>query len=123
LLAFSSKFSIQFSKSKNDQGIIEVVAEDVISCSYRLAVNEQRSDCVILNFANGVHPGGAWTTYGKAQEECILKASGVYASIITQHEFYQANSQDEIISSDFIIYSPDFHFSEILNTSFLIILL
>jgi uncharacterized protein (TIGR02452 family) len=108
---FQPKFKYNIKEeAKNGQGFIDVVAEDVISCSYRLMVIENHENYVILNFANGIHPGGRWGSYARAQEECIMRASGAYASIITKGKFYEFNSHDKIISSDYIIYSPDVPF-------------
>lgn len=94
----------------NRRGIIEVTAEDVVSCSERLIVKENHENCVILNFANGVFPGGGWAYNAMAQEECIMRVSGGYASIISKPEFYIKNSDDYAVSTDALIYSPNVPF-------------
>lgn len=109
-LLFKPDFEYKHPETKVGEGVIEVVAEDIISCSYRLVVTEKRSNCVILNFANGVHPGGGWAHYAMAQEECIMRASGGYASMIAKQEFYQSNSHNSALSTDSLIYSPDVPF-------------
>ena len=48
-------------------------------------------DVLALNFANANFAGGAYVVGGKAQEEDICRASGLYYTIKDTVEFYHAN--------------------------------
>ena len=66
----------------------------------------------ILNFANGIHPGGGILTGSNAQEESICRLSTLYISLNDEtgslyEGFYGYNREIGYLSSDRIIYSPD----------------
>lgn len=61
-----------------------------------------------LNFASAKNPGGGFLSGSQAQEESLARASGLYATLQTQPEFYVYHRQLRTsLYSDHVIYSPD----------------
>lgn len=60
-----------------------------------------------LNFASAKNPGGGFLSGSQAQEESLARASGLYATLQTQPEFYEFHRQQaSSLYSDRVIYSP-----------------
>lgn len=60
-----------------------------------------------LNFASAKNPGGGFLSGSQAQEESLARASGLYAALQTQPEFYTFHRQQTTcLYSDHLIFSP-----------------
>jgi hypothetical protein len=72
----------------------EVTNETTLHCCNRL-LNEGFSNICCLNFASAKNPGGGFIGGSQAQEESLARASGLYASIVEQKSYYEANRNDK----------------------------
>lgn len=64
-------------------------------------------DPLCLNFASAKNPGGGFLSGSQAQEECLARASGLYACLSQKMAYYQANRGCPTeLYTDHIIYSP-----------------
>ena len=87
--------------------VVEVTSETTQIAVKRL-FDEGLKDIVLLNFASAKNPGGGFINGAKAQEEDLARCSTLYQCLQMQPEYYQANrSQDSMLYTDHIIYSPD----------------
>ncbi len=86
----------------------EVTNETTLHAARRL-VNEQPPRKVLaLNFASAKNPGGGFRGGSQAQEESLARASGLYACLMTQWEYYETNrASGTSLYTDHMIYSPD----------------
>jgi uncharacterized protein (TIGR02452 family) len=90
---------------------IEVTDETTAMAARRLFEVEREPRVVALNFASAKHPGGGFLGGAKAQEEDLARCSALYACLITQREYYDANrAHGSMLYTDHIIYSPDVPF-------------
>ena len=90
---------------------IEVTSEKTGAASRRLVEGEGVTDAVALNFASAKNPGGGFLGGAKAQEEDLARCSALYACLLTQREYYDANrAQSSPLYTDHLIYSPDVPF-------------
>lgn len=69
------------------------VRENIVNCGsisafHRLRSEGVNSEIILLNFANAMYPGGAYTAGGNAQEESLCRASMLYYSLKNTHGFY-----------------------------------
>lgn len=87
---------------------IEVRNETSLNAAIRLKGKECRP--LILNFANGNHPGGGFLTGSLAQEEALCRASALYSTLVgdPMYEFHSKRPVPD--STDWAIYSPDVPF-------------
>jgi uncharacterized protein (TIGR02452 family) len=86
---------------------IEVTGETSLEAAKRLT-NESAEKVICLNFASAKNPGGGFLGGAQAQEESLARSSGLYASLITQQQFYDFHrKQGNLLYSDHMIYSPD----------------
>ena len=86
----------------------DVTDEKTQEAAHRLGFKEQVKDLLILNFASARNVGGGFLNGAKAQEEDVARCSGIYRCLESQPEYYRANrSQDSMLYTDHIIYSPD----------------
>jgi uncharacterized protein (TIGR02452 family) len=61
-----------------------------------------------LNFASAKSPGGGFLTGAQAQEECLARATGLYACIKDVNGYYETNrSCGTPLYTDHMIYSPN----------------
>jgi uncharacterized protein (TIGR02452 family) len=87
--------------------VIEVTTETTQVAAHRLVTGEGCQDLVLLNFASARNPSGGFINGAKAQEEDLARCSGLYLCQLMQPEYYEANrSQDSLLYTDHIIYSP-----------------
>jgi uncharacterized protein (TIGR02452 family) len=85
---------------------IEVTAETTAQACRRLVESEGETP-VALNFASARNPGGGFQGNARAQEEDLARASALYACLVTQMAYYDANrGQTSMLYTDHIIYSP-----------------
>jgi uncharacterized protein (TIGR02452 family) len=90
--------------------VIEVTAETTGSAARRLA-NLGVGSVTALNFASAKNPGGGFLTGAKAQEEDLARCSALYACLVSQRDYYEANRAcDSMLYTDHIIYSPSVPF-------------
>ncbi len=86
---------------------IEVTEETTQAAARRLIADEGVADLVLLNYASARNPGGGFLGGAKAQEEDLCRCSGLYACLLTQPEYYEANrAQSSMLYTDHIIYAP-----------------
>lgn len=78
-------------RPQNAAGCIEVTGETTLAALERLVVDERCANVVALNFASAKNPGGGFLGGSQAQEESLARASGLYATLLTQNEYYDAN--------------------------------
>jgi uncharacterized protein (TIGR02452 family) len=87
------------------------VTDETTAAAARRVVGEAPADCgsdvVALNYASAKNPGGGFLTGAKAQEEDLARCSALYACLLTQRAYYDANrAAGSMIYTDHIIYSP-----------------
>ncbi|MGL4609111.1 MAG: TIGR02452 family protein [Trueperaceae bacterium] len=86
---------------------IEVTGETSLEAAKRLT-SAFVEKVICLNFASAKNPGGGFLGGAQAQEESLARSSGLYASLITQQQFYDFHrKQGNLLYSDHMIYSPD----------------
>jgi len=84
---------------------ITVTNESTLAAARRLAQDGGR--VVALNFASARHPGGGWLSGAHAQEESLVRASGLVACIADDPMYARhARSHDTLYTSS-AIYTPD----------------
>jgi uncharacterized protein (TIGR02452 family) len=85
----------------------EVVNETSLSASRRLVSQHGGSTTLCLNFASAKNPGGGFLGGSQAQEESLARSSGLYASLVSQTEYYEANRACRTaLYTDHMILSP-----------------
>ena len=62
---------------------------------------------VVLNFASALHPGGGFLHGARAQEESLVRASGLFPCIHESPMYAYHERQRDAMYSDYAIYSPD----------------
>lgn len=73
----------------------------------RVLLNDGFDDPLCLNFASAKNPGGGFLSGSQAQEECLARASALYASLRTQPAYYEANRRSGTsLYTNHAIYSP-----------------
>ncbi|RLT34876.1 MAG: TIGR02452 family protein [Chloroflexi bacterium] len=72
-----------------------------------LELAQQFPSLACLNFASAKRPGGGFLNGSSAQEESLARASGLYATLQTQPEFYAYHRQlGTSLYSSHVIFSP-----------------
>jgi uncharacterized protein (TIGR02452 family) len=85
---------------------IGVTGETSLEAAKRLT-DDSNEKVICLNFASAKNPGGGFLGGAQAQEESLARSSGLYASLLTQKQFYDFHSkQGNLLYSDHMIYSP-----------------
>lgn len=70
-------------------------------------LNDGFDDPLCLSFASAKNPGGGFLSGSQAQEECLARASGLYASLVIQMAYYDVNrGSTTSLYSHHAIYSP-----------------
>jgi uncharacterized protein (TIGR02452 family) len=93
---------------KGRQTEFEIRNETTLSAAHRLVVEYGHADTLVLNFASAKNPGGGFLGGSQAQEESLARSSALYASLITQETYYQANRAcGTCLYTDHMILSPD----------------
>lgn len=61
----------------------------------------------VLNFASAKNPGGGFLNGSQAQEESLARSSGLYASLMTEPDYYEFHrSSGDLLYSHRAIHSP-----------------
>lgn len=85
--------------------VIRVSAQTTLAAGRALVTEFPTVAC--LNFASAKHPGGGFLGGSQAQEESLARASGLYATLQTQPEFYAFHKRLRTsLYSDHLIFSP-----------------
>ena len=83
----------------------------VTNCTTLAAANElvasDTGETLCLNFASAKNPGGGFLNGSQAQEECLARASGLFACIEPVREYYDVNRNcGTSLYTHHMIYSP-----------------
>jgi len=84
---------------------IQVGNETTLGASRRLVENGLKP--LVLNFANGIHPGGGFLGGARAQEEVLCRSSALYRTIVDDRMYKEHRKRPRPDSTDWAIYSPD----------------
>jgi uncharacterized protein (TIGR02452 family) len=85
---------------------IQVANETTLGAARRLVEDGLRRP-VVLNFANGLHPGGGFLDGARAQEEVLCRSSALYLTLKDDPMYAAHLLAGSPASSDWVIYSPD----------------
>ncbi|MEA1051273.1 TIGR02452 family protein [Lamprobacter modestohalophilus] len=87
---------------------ITVTEEKTQAAVRRLVQDEGIEDPVVLNFASARHVGGGFLKGARAQEEDLVRCSGLFRCLETQQSTYYAinRAESSLLYSDHMIYSP-----------------
>jgi uncharacterized protein (TIGR02452 family) len=69
----------------------DVRNETTLSAARRLVADHGCPKVLALNFASAKNPGGGFLGGSQAQEESLARSSALYASLLTQPEYYETN--------------------------------
>ncbi len=84
----------------------QVTTESTLEAVRRL-LREGHTSIVALNFASAKHPGGGFLSGNQAQEESLVRSTGLYPCLLKAKEYYTVNRGiASAFYSDYMIYSP-----------------
>jgi uncharacterized protein (TIGR02452 family) len=84
---------------------VEVQNETTLEAARRLF--EAGSRPVALNFGSATNPGGGFLSGARAQEESLVRSSGLYACLAGNEMYAFHRGQRDPMYTDFAIYSPE----------------
>ncbi len=88
--------------------VFEVVNETSLSAGKRLVVERGLTSTLCLNFASAKNAGGGFLGGSQAQEESLARSSALYASLISQADYYETNRAcGTALYTDHMIVSPN----------------
>ena len=86
----------------------EVNGETTLAAARRIVGEFGGERTLCLNFASAKNPGGGFLGGSQAQEESLARSSALYASLISQPTYYEANRACRTaIYTDHMIVSPN----------------
>ena len=95
------------SRTESSQTKFEVVNGTTLAAARKLVEKDPSRSVVCLNFASAKNPGGGFLAGSQAQEESLARASGLYACIEPQRDYYDANRACQTcLYTDHVIHSP-----------------
>jgi uncharacterized protein (TIGR02452 family) len=84
-----------------------VANETTFAAARRLAAEVGGHRTAALNFASAKNPGGGFLSGAQAQEECLARASALYACLQRHMPYYEANRRCEsLLYTDHMIVAP-----------------
>lgn len=87
--------------------VIEVTGELTHEAAQRLALDEDRGNVALLNFASAKNVAGGFLAGARAQEEDLARASALYPCLLTATNYYASNRAcHHLVYTDHMIVSP-----------------
>lgn len=94
-------------RCRRDPAPVVVTAEATLTALWRLH-QTRRQGLGVLNFASALCPGGGWDRGSEAQEESLIRASGLLPCLQSVPEFYAANRRHgHPFATDHAIWTPE----------------
>ena len=84
---------------------VQVANETTLQAAQRLVEKGLRP--LVLNFANGIQPGGGFLSGSKTQEEVLCRSSALYLTLVDDPMYLHHRPRHRPDSSEWAIYSPD----------------
>ena len=84
---------------------VQIANETTLQAAQRLL--EKGLLPLVLNFANGIQPGGGFLSGSKAQEEVLCRSSALYLTLVDDPMYLHHRKRHRPDSTDWAIYSPD----------------
>lgn len=84
---------------------VEITNETTLAAAHRLVHSGKRP--LVLNMANGLHPGGGFLSGSRAQEESLCRSSALYATLVGDPMYAAHGMRKTSDSTDWAILSPD----------------
>ena len=88
-----------------DETRVQITNETTFGASRRHIDNGLRP--LVLNFANGIYPGGGFLRGARAQEETICRSSALYLTLVDDQMYSEHLERPRSDSTDWAIYSPN----------------
>lgn len=96
------------------EGVADIQVIDATTQQAAYQMTRKPGRVALLNFASARNPGGGFLNGAKAQEEDLCRCSGLYPTLLTQMEYYQANRFcSSLFYTDHMIFSPEVPFFKI----------
>jgi len=84
---------------------VQVVNATTMQAAYGLVCEGERP--AVLNFANGISPGGGFRQGSRAQEEVLCRSSALYATLKGDQMYAHHLERPTPDSTDWVIWSPE----------------